>query len=70
MSNYNRENPESCSCNGCIYWRWIYGHGNCLLYACHYLLDTDKMRGCPVEGCTRKTTKGAENNGRIERRNH
>ena len=35
------------------------------LRACHYILDTGHMRGCPVSACTintratRRTTKGA-----------
>ena len=45
------------TCTGCIYWRRFMGSGANLINACHYLLDTDHMRGCPVDYCTRKTTE-------------
>ena len=48
----------SCTtCTGCIYWRRFMGSGANLINACHYLLDTDHMRGCPADHCTRKTTE-------------
>ncbi len=41
------------SCRGCIY------HETHLSsYQCNYLLYTGHSRGCPIEGCTRKETKG------------
>ena len=46
------------NCAGCIYWRHFCGRGSNELYACHYILDVGKMRGCSVEECTRKSTKG------------
>lgn len=43
------------SCRGCIYRGTISG-GN--LHTCDYILITGHSRGCPVEGCTVKQTKG------------
>lgn len=45
------------NCTGCIYWRHFCGRGANALNACHFILDTGKMRGCTVEECTRKTTE-------------
>lgn len=41
------------SCRGCIY--KAKPHSG---YGCNYLLFTGHSRGCPVEGCTKKQTKG------------
>lgn len=41
------------SCRGCIY--KAAPHAG---YQCDYLLITGHFRGCPIEGCTRKETKG------------
>lgn len=41
------------SCRGCIY--KAAAHSG---YKCDYLLLTGHSRGCTVEGCTRKETKG------------
>lgn len=41
------------SCRGCIY-RASTHEG----YQCDYLLITGHSRGCPIEGCTKKETKG------------
>lgn len=41
-------------CIGCIYWRYLQyrERGPC---ACHYILDTGKMRGCPTgKECTKR----------------
>lgn len=46
-------------CAGCTYNRPYCGKGSTFLPACHYLLDTGKMRGCSVEKCTRYTPKEA-----------
>lgn len=43
------------SCRGCIYRGTISG-GN--LHTCDYILITGHSRGCPVEGCTKRETKG------------
>lgn len=41
------------SCRGCIY--KAAPHSG---YICDYLLITGRSRGCPIEGCTVKKTKG------------
>lgn len=46
------------ACVGCIYWRRFYGFGSNAVYACHYILDTGKVRGNATESCTKK--KAAE----------
>lgn len=48
---------QKTSCTGCTYWRRFQGSGENLIRACHYLLDTGHMRGCPADHCTRKTTE-------------
>ena len=35
-------------CKGCKYWRRLYDNR----YACHYCIDTGKLRGGTVEDCT------------------
>ena len=38
-------------CDGCIYWRSLVND----LKACHYCIDTGKLRGCePDESCIRR----------------
>ena len=44
-------------CSGCAYNRYFSGSGSTYLTACHYLLDTGKMRGCSPERCTRYLSK-------------
>ena len=51
------DKQKTTSCTGCIYWRRFMGSGVNLVKACHYLLDTDHMRGCSADHCTRKTTE-------------
>ena len=51
-------------CAGCAHYRRLSDHGGGNLYACHYILDTGHMRGCPVSDCTInraswRMTKGA-----------
>lgn len=40
------------NCKDCVYYRYL-SVGN-EGKACHYLLDTGKVRGCPAENCTKK----------------
>lgn len=44
-------------CNGCTHWRHFCGHGSSEMYACHYILDVGKMRGCAVEECNKNTQR-------------
>lgn len=37
-------------CRGCIHYRSIYSSGT--INCCHYLIDTDSTRGCPVDDAT------------------
>ena len=42
-------------CKGCKYWRALAGGQHMVgFYACHYLIDTGKMRGCDPENCDKK----------------
>ena len=57
---------KSCNnCAGCAHYRPLSEKRSAGLRACHYILDTGHMRGCPVSACTintratRRTTKGA-----------
>ena len=51
--------PEvNASCNGCQYWRRIYHRGSKEIKACHFALDTGKIRGGTVKGCTQKIVLG------------
>ena len=43
------------SCRGCIYLGTVSG-GH--IRTCDYIIITGHSRGCPVEGCTKKKTKG------------
>lgn len=43
------------SCKGCLYRRPIGSNQNYTI--CHYLLDTGKVRGCPVEHCDKKVVR-------------
>lgn len=43
------------TCKGCKYWRRLYETGG-NNYACHYFLDTGKLRGGTVEDCTVRET--------------
>ena len=42
-------------CRGCRYWRPL-SSGKNGYYACHYLIDTGKLRGGTVEDCTVRET--------------
>ena len=44
-------------CNGCTHWRHFCGRGENETYACHYILDVGKMRGCAVEDCNKNTKR-------------
>ena len=51
-------------CAGCAHYRRLADHGGNDFHACHYILDTGHMRGCPASDCTinrspRRTAKGA-----------
>ena len=57
---------KSCNnCAGCAHYRPLSEKRSAGLRACHYILDSGHMRGCPVSDCTinthatRRTTKGA-----------
>ena len=42
-------------CAGCAHWRLLGSSGGeNKARAFHYILDTGKRRGCPVDGCTKK----------------
>lgn len=46
------EAQEVRRCEGCTHWRRLNsGHS---IFACHFILDTGKMRGMSVQDCTRK----------------
>lgn len=45
------------NCVGCIYWRHFCGRGSSEMFACHYILDVGKMRGCAVEECNKRAEK-------------
>jgi len=60
MQTQNKVQDPNRHCTGCTYWRWFSGRGSNAINACHYILDTGKMRGCSVESCTKKVLlKGA-----------
>ena len=40
------------ACKGCAHWRPLYPSGEKPQYACHYCIDTGKLRGGTVEDCT------------------
>ncbi|MEA5136448.1 MAG: hypothetical protein VB035_09980 [Candidatus Fimivivens sp.] len=40
-------------CKGCGHYRSMFSNTR----GCHFCFDTEEPRGCPVEGCTRYTTK-------------
>lgn len=44
-------------CSGCAHWRHFCGRGSSELFACHFIFDTGKMRGCAVEECNKHTAK-------------
>lgn len=45
-------------CTGCAHWRGLTSQKDGKVYACHYMLDTGKLRGCePGAECTRKAAK-------------
>lgn len=44
------------NCKGCIY-RWSLRSNNTGQTVCNYLLDTGKVRGCPVDNCDKKLTE-------------
>lgn len=50
---------DTSKCNGCIYWRSITGcRGS--QKACHYLLETEKMRKRDESGCLSRKTRREE----------
>nr|DAZ51897.1 MAG TPA: hypothetical protein [Caudoviricetes sp.] len=45
-------------CTGCAYWRVLGTSQSSKLWACHYMVDTGRMRGCePGVECTRRAAK-------------
>nr|DAZ77264.1 MAG TPA: hypothetical protein [Caudoviricetes sp.] len=45
-------------CVGCAYWRVLGTSRGPKLWACHYMVDTGRMRGCePGADCTRRAAK-------------
>lgn len=45
-------------CTGCAHWRVLGTSQGSKLWACHYMIDTGKLRGCePGTECTRKAAK-------------
>ena len=49
---------KSCNnCAGCAHYRPLSEKRSAGLRACHYILDTGHMRGCPVSDCTIKDRK-------------
>ena len=49
--------PPEPACLGCVHYRKICDNGDKTPTgrACHYLIDTGTLRGCPMgEGCKRK----------------
>ena len=48
------ENKRS-SCRGCLYRRPL--GSNSSYTVCHYLIDTGKPRGCPVDRCDKKVMR-------------
>ena len=50
-------------CIGCTYWRHFGWYGVNYTNACHFLLDTGKMRGCSPQECNKKKLDGGNNNG-------
>lgn len=50
---------DTSRCKGCIYWRSISGSPNSM-NACHYLLDTEKMRKRDESGCLSRKTRREE----------
>ncbi len=47
------------SCKGCIHWRKFVPNSPATL-ACHYCVDTGKLRGCEPENCTHYDTDKAK----------
>lgn len=43
------------TCSGCAHWRDLYS--NAKIKACHYCVDTGKLRNCAVDAC-KAYTKG------------
>lgn len=45
-------------CAGCAYWRVLGTSKGSKLWACHYMIDTGKMRGCePGNECIHKAAR-------------
>ena len=51
------QNTTGHHCEGCIFWRRLYYYGDSSR-VCLYILYTGRRRGCPVQGCTKKTIGG------------
>ena len=61
MADYKSINPTAQHCAGCAYWRLMFYFGGTRenrTRACHYLLDTGKMRGGTAQDCTQKILVG------------
>lgn len=44
------------SCEGCSHYKPLL-ETNRTNYGCHYILDTGKSRGCPVDNCVHHTKR-------------
>lgn len=48
---------EAQPCDGCVHWRKLVYSATGRTSACHYCVDTGKLRGCePGEGCARRAS--------------
>ena len=45
------------SCEGCVHYKPLSNTNPRDNYGCHYMLDTGKSRGCPVDDCVHHTKK-------------
>ena len=43
---------SECRCEGCYHYRWLNSGGHEKI--CHYIIDTEEPRGCPVSECDKK----------------
>lgn len=44
------------NCKGCKYWRELSNRNG--IVACHYAIDTGKLRDCDPENCDKRETGG------------
>lgn len=58
LKGWRERSMKKIVCKGCKCWRALAGGQHMVgFYACHYSLDTGKLRGCdPGERCTRRET--------------